>query len=75
MSKKFDIKVSDENHIWINGTQYISLNRVSEIRLEMVEELKILKIEAQRLYDENEAFKVLLREQLEREKKECAENE
>ena len=62
-----NFRIADENHIWYNGKQYISLNRVSAIENKKIEETKLLNEEVERLTRENEAYKVLLKVDLEKE--------
>ena len=61
------VRISDDDHIWINGKQFISFNRIAKIRTELTEEAKDMQNELKRLHDENKALKVLLQDKL----KEC----
>lgn len=57
----------DKSHCWINGSQWISLNRLYQIRKDCNEETALLSKEVKRLTAENEAYKVLLKDKLNKE--------
>lgn len=59
----------DENvsHCWINGDQWTSFNRMCQIRADCNEETALLSKEVNRLTAENEAYKVLLKDKLNKE--------
>lgn len=60
-----EVGISDEDHIWIDGKQFISLRRFIDLRTDQLNEMDILSDEIDRLYRENEAYKNLLKEKLE----------
>lgn len=51
-------------HIYVKGQEYISLKRFAEMKIETFEEMKLLIDKVRELAQENEALKVLLKEQL-----------
>jgi hypothetical protein len=59
----------DENkeHAWINSYQYVSLERFLEVKKELCKEQNLLIKQVNTLLEENNAYKVLLREQLNKE--------
>ena len=66
MSEEKNIKVNfaDEDHIWIDGNQFISLNRFLNVKKDSSKELRLLNEKNIELTKENEAMKVLLKNQL-----------
>jgi hypothetical protein len=59
--KNMNVKIVDEDHIWVNGKQYVSLKRFGEARKEVAEEIKLAADNNKELAEENEALKVLLK--------------
>ena len=51
----------DKMHCWINGGQWISLNRLFQIRKDYDREMSILAKEIKRLTDENESYRTLFK--------------
>ena len=58
---------NDEQHVYINGKQWVSLERFTQIRNEINAEIMLLGVKVKRLTEENEAYKVLLRDKLNQE--------
>ena len=58
------VRFVDDDHVYVDGVQYISLNRLAELKQDMAKELKMVLNENKTLREENEAFKVLLKNQL-----------
>ena len=58
--KNMNVVITDEDHVYINNRPFISLKRFVEARKEIEEDLKIANKE---LVEENEALKVLLKNQ------------
>ena len=65
------IKIADKDHVYIGGDQYVSFNRMCEIRADLNKEAQMLNKQLKELTDENNALKVLLKEQLVKECTEC----
>lgn len=61
---KMKVNVADEDHIWIDGKQFISLKRFLENRKEIADEVLKLERRNRELEEENNALKVLLKEHL-----------
>lgn len=57
------ISVKDEDHIWFNGKQFVSLHRFIEMKNSELKELMILQDKVLELQDQVEAYKVLLNKQ------------
>lgn len=57
----------DKLHCWINGCQWVSITRVIKIREECNKETALLSKEVKRLTSENEAYKILLKDKLNKE--------
>lgn len=57
----------DKLHCWINGCQWVSIIRVIKIREECNKETALLSKEVVRLTSENEAYKILLKDKLNKE--------
>lgn len=62
--KNMNVKIVDEDHIWVDNKQYVSLKRFGEARKEVAEEIKLAADKNKELAEENEALKVLLKNQL-----------
>ena len=62
--KNMKVEIVDEDHIWVNNKQYISLKRFGDARKEVAKEIKLLNDKNRELTKENEALKVLLKNQL-----------
>lgn len=58
---------SDKKHAWIDGHQYVSLDRFLEVKRDSAIETRLLNDRMKELLEENEAYKVLLRKQLNKE--------
>ena len=66
--KQVTIKYSDDNHVWIEGMQFVSLNRYHELRSEAATEMRLLMDEVVELTKKNKALKSLLKQALNDEK-------
>ena len=62
--KNVNIEIVDEDHIFINNRQFISLKKLGDARREIAEDMKIVADKNKELAEENEALKVLLKNQL-----------
>ncbi len=61
---KMKVNVADEDHLWIDGKQFVSLKRFLENRKEIAGEVLKLERRNRELEEENNALKVLLKEHL-----------
>lgn len=59
--KTITIEIVDENHIWVEGHQFISLNRFCENRKEVADEMLLLNNKVKELTEKVEAIKVLVK--------------
>lgn len=57
----------DKSHCWINGDQWTSFIRMCQIRADYDREISVLAKEVKRLTAENEAYKVLLKDKINKE--------
>lgn len=64
--KNTKVEFVDEDHIWVNNRQFISLKRFGEAKKDTVNEIKLLNDKNKKLAEENEALKVLLKNQLDK---------
>lgn len=55
------VRETDEQHIWYKGKQFIRLDRFLELKTDLSSEMDILGDEIDRLNEENEALKTLLK--------------
>ena len=62
--KNMRVEIVDEDHIWVNNKQYISLKRFGEVKKDVTNEMKLIADKNKELAEENEALKVLLKNQL-----------
>ena len=62
--KNMKVKIIDDDHIYVDNRQFISLKRFDEARKEVAEEMKLAADKNKELAEENEALKVLLKNQL-----------
>ena len=62
--KNMKVVIMDEDHILIGGDQFISFKRFTEVKKSTLDEMKILNDKNKELTEENEALKVLLKNQL-----------
>ena len=62
--KNMKVVVIDEDHILIGGDQFISFRRFTEVKKSTLDEMKILNDKNKEFAEENEALKVLLKNQL-----------
>lgn len=58
---KTEVEKVDEDHVWIDGKQFISLNRFLQLTRATVVEIDHLKNKVQELTDNNEALETLLK--------------
>ena len=56
--------MDDGQHCWIDGRQWISLERLYEIRSDNAKEIGLLIKSVEELTEENKALKVLLKDKL-----------
>ena len=63
-AKNMKVEIIDDDHIYVNNRQYISLKRFYEARKEVTKEVKLLADKNKELAEENEALKILLKKQL-----------
>ena len=56
--------MDDGQHCWIDGRQWISLERLYEIRSDNAKEMELLIKKVEELTEENKALKVLLKDKL-----------
>ena len=61
------VRICDNDHVFIDGKQYISLTRFTELTQKNSLELDMLQREVEVLSVENKALRVLLKKQLEEE--------
>lgn len=59
-----NVNWSDEDHVWIGGKQFVSLNRFQELQNDSSKELDNYIKKTEELTSENEALKFLLRDVL-----------
>lgn len=62
--KNMKVEFIDDEHIFVNNRQFVSLKRFYEARKEVQEEVKLLTDKNEELAKENEALKTLLKKQL-----------
>lgn len=62
--KNMKVQIVDDDHIWVNNRQFISLSRFLESKKEIAEETKLITDKNAELAEENEALKILLKNQL-----------
>lgn len=62
--KNMRVEIADEDHIWVNNKQYISLKRFGDAIKEVAKEMKLADEKIKELAEENEALKLLLKSQL-----------
>lgn len=62
--KNMKVEIVDEDHIWVNNKQYISLKRFGDAIKEVAKEMKLVDEKIKELAEENEALKLLLKNQL-----------
>lgn len=70
MSEKTKLTVEfdkSKEHAWIDGHQYVSLDRFLEVKRDSVIETRLLNDRMKELLEENEAYKVLLKDKLNKE--------
>lgn len=56
--------MDDGDHCWIDGKQWISLNRLFEIKSDNAKEMGNLINKVEELTEENKALKILLKDKL-----------
>lgn len=59
-----EIKVVDEDHIYYNGKQFVSLHRFYELKNNELQEMKMLNERISELTEQNRAFETLLKKRL-----------
>lgn len=62
--KMKEVRIVDEDHVWIDGEQFISLRRLNKLRYDTSAELANYEKEVKRLTDQNNAYKILLGNEL-----------
>lgn len=56
-----EVLISDDNHIWIDGKQFVSLKRFLELRNSESNEMQLLSDKVEELTSENDSLKKLLK--------------
>ena len=74
-AKNMKVEFIDDEHIFVNNRQFVSLKRFYEARKEVTEEVKLLTDKNKELAEENEALKTLLKKQLDDNKKDLPSTE
>ena len=64
--KNMNVEIVDEDHIFVNNKQFISLKRFADAKKDVANEVKLLTDKNKELTEENEALKVLLKNQLDK---------
>ncbi len=62
--KNMRVEIIDDDHVFIDNKQFVSLGRFADAKKDMAKEVKILVDKNYELAKENEALKILLKEQL-----------
>ena len=62
--KNMKVEIVDEDHIFVNNKQFISLKRFADAKKDVANEVKLLNDKNKVLAEENEALKILLKNQL-----------
>lgn len=63
-TKNTQVEFIDDDHIFVNNRQFVSLRRFGEAKKDVAEEIKLLTYKNKELAEENEALKVLLKNKL-----------
>lgn len=58
------VKFTDEDHVWVNNRQFVSLRRFADAKKDMANEVKLLVDKNRELAEENEALRTMLGSQL-----------
>ena len=58
------IRVIDDNHIYYEGRQFVSLQRFYELKNSELQEMKLLNERVEELTEENKSFETLLKTRL-----------
>ncbi len=58
---------TDKEHLWIGSGQWVSFERFMHVKNDANKEMLLLSREVKKLTEENEAYKVLLRDKLNQE--------
>ncbi len=61
---KTEVEIIDKDHIYVEGKQYVSLSRMSKIKSEQMEEMNMLSVKVEELTQENNAYRILLKDKL-----------
>ena len=64
-AKNMRVEIIDDDHVFIDNKQFVSLGRFADAKKDMAKEVKILVDKNYELAEENEALKILLKKQLE----------
>lgn len=59
--KTVTVEIVDEDHVWVDGKQFISLNRFYENKKEVADEMLLLNNKVKELTEKVEALKVLVK--------------
>ena len=62
--KTYKVDFVDKDHCWINNQQFVSLRRFLQVKAEHNRCTELLINEMKALAEENEAYKILLKEKL-----------
>ena len=57
MRKKVEVEFSDDQHAWIDGKQFVRLDRFLEVKQDKLTEMEILNDEVDRLNEDNKALR------------------
>ena len=63
-TKNMKVEIIDKDHVFFNDQQFVSLKRFADAKRDMAEEVKLLADKNKELAEENEALKILLKDQL-----------
>lgn len=63
MSEKImkEVMFADDDHVWIDGKQFVSIKRFLESKNATIKETMVINERLEKITEENEALKVLLK--------------
>lgn len=64
LKRQRGVKFSDDDHVWIDGTQFVSLDRFLKVKNSGIKDMQLMNERLRELTAENESLKTLLKNSL-----------
>ena len=61
LKKQREVRFSDDDHVWIDGKQFVSLNRLLEVKNSEIKEMRLMNERVKELTAKNRVLMMMLK--------------